>query len=426
MEIKTCKSCSTPFEITDKDLAFYEKTQATSPTLCPDCRLKRRLAWRNETHLYKRNCDLCEKPFISLYRADSSYVVYCPECWWSDKWDPSKYYENLNFDEPFFTQLDRLLKKTPHVGIITDRPTLVNSDYVAYVSDAKNCYLVYAANFLEDCMHSHYIWETKDSIDCSNSTKLELCYECVDCDQLFNCDYLEDSQICHDCTLSYNLKNCEHCFGCVNLRHKSFHIFNKPATEEEYRKTVHEFLNDKQKHQEFTEKFNKFKFEFPRLSALLSNCENSTGDAIKNCKNCTECFEGYGGEDLKWVQNFPGQTKDCYDVFGCAEVELALECHCTGLPTYNVKYCSWVMNGSRDILYSVYLMNGGHDLFGCVSLKKSEYCILNKKYSEEEYKTLKAKLIEHMKKTGEWGEFFPSTLSPFKYEETVANAYFPL
>ena len=31
-----------------------------------------------------------------------------------------------------------------------------------------------------------------------------------------------------------------------------------------------------------------------------------------------------------------------------------------------------------------------------------------------------------MKKTGEWGEFFPSSLSPFGYNETVANDFFPL
>ena len=29
-------------------------------------------------------------------------------------------------------------------------------------------------------------------------------------------------------------------------------------------------------------------------------------------------------------------------------------------------------------------------------------------------------------KTGEWGEFFPSSLSPFGYNETVASEYFPL
>ena len=31
-----------------------------------------------------------------------------------------------------------------------------------------------------------------------------------------------------------------------------------------------------------------------------------------------------------------------------------------------------------------------------------------------------------MMKTGEWGEFFPSSLSPFGYNETVAQEHFPM
>ena len=30
-----------------------------------------------------------------------------------------------------------------------------------------------------------------------------------------------------------------------------------------------------------------------------------------------------------------------------------------------------------------------------------------------------------MMKNGEWGEFFPSSMSPFGYNETVATEYFP-
>jgi hypothetical protein len=31
-----------------------------------------------------------------------------------------------------------------------------------------------------------------------------------------------------------------------------------------------------------------------------------------------------------------------------------------------------------------------------------------------------------MRSTGEWGEFFPHELSPFGYDETVAQEYFPM
>ncbi len=64
--------------------------------------------------------------------------------------------------------------------------------------------------------------------------------------------------------------------------------------------------------------------------------------------------------------------------------------------------------------------------FLCVNLENKKYCILNKQYSKEEYEVLVPQIIEHMQKTGEWGEFFPVCLSPFGYNETVAQEHFKL
>jgi hypothetical protein len=66
------------------------------------------------------------------------------------------------------------------------------------------------------------------------------------------------------------------------------------------------------------------------------------------------------------------------------------------------------------------------DLFGCVGLNQKQYCIFNKQYTKEEYEKLVPKIIEHMQKTGEWGKFFPIEISPFGYNETVAQEYLPL
>jgi len=57
-------------------------------------------------------------------------------------------------------------------------------------------------------------------------------------------------------------------------------------------------------------------------------------------------------------------------------------------------------------------------------MKRASYCILNKEYSVTEYETLKEKIIEVMKERGEWGEFFPAELSPFKLEESIAEEWF--
>lgn len=51
---------------------------------------------------------------------------------------------------------------------------------------------------------------------------------------------------------------------------------------------------------------------------------------------------------------------------------------------------------------------------------------MNKAYGVNEYEKLCAKIIEHMRSTWEWGEFFPTELSPFWYDETVAMEHFPI
>ena len=75
VEIKQCKHCNTSFEITDKDLEFYDKISPIfqdkkytipTPTLCPDCRQQRRLSFRNDRKLYKGNCYITWKSFISM------------------------------------------------------------------------------------------------------------------------------------------------------------------------------------------------------------------------------------------------------------------------------------------------------------------------------------------------------------------------
>lgn len=90
-----------------------------------------------------------------------------------------------------------------------------------------------------------------------------------------------------------------------------------------------------------------------------------------------------------------------------------------------------------QVLFSIYSLksqelsyvencHSSKNLFGCSGIKHGEYCILNKRYPKEEYLKLRERIIEHMKKVGEYGEFFPSALSHFGYNETVAQEYFPL
>ena len=89
---------------------------------------------------------------------------------------------------------------------------------------------------------------------------------------------------------------------------------------------------------------------------------------------------------------------------------------------------------SNDIWYS-YMLNNCEHCFGCAELNAKKYCIFNKQYTKEEYEKIVPQIIEQMKKVPYvdkkgrvyiFGEYFPSELSPFTYNETIAQDYFPL
>jgi hypothetical protein len=88
---------------------------------------------------------------------------------------------------------------------------------------------------------------------------------------------------------------------------------------------------------------------------------------------------------------------------------------------------------SKEMEYSMFCKNCS-DCFGCVGIKDSKFCILNKQYTEEEYKLLVPKLRQHMMdmpyvdglgRVFTYGEFYPFEFSPFSYNETVTQYYFP-
>ena len=177
---RVCQSCKKDFNIEPEDFNFYEKIKVPAPVWCPECRLVKRLAWRNERALFKRKCDMCQKDKIVMFPQNSQYKVYCYECWWSDNWDASVYARNYDLSRPFFSQFDELFRAVPRMGIIQQGRN-TNSDYVNRASDNKNCYLIFASGTNENCSYGTSVWDSKDSMDNYNIHSSELCFECIDC-----------------------------------------------------------------------------------------------------------------------------------------------------------------------------------------------------------------------------------------------------
>lgn len=418
---KSCKNCGVSFEITNDDFAFYKKMDVPTPTFCPDCRQQRRLARRNEKNLYLRTCDMCKNKVVSIYPDGCGFLAYCANCWWSDKWNSGKYGRDFDFNKPFFEQFEKLQKSVPRLAL--QNQLSVNSDYTNHAKANKNCYMCMDIACCEDCYYcTNFVPYCKNCVDCVAIQNCELCYDCIDARSSYASIGLLDCENCTDCAFLYNCIGCENCFMSYNLRHKKYYIRGRQASKKEYEK-IRTGLSSSQNFEHARMEFPEFIKNAPRKYCTLKNCEeNVIGDHIEHSKNISRGFYGFKCKDVKFAYDF-GEMKDCYDLTEPWKGELQYETHACN-DGYNLKFVSIAWDNS----YLTYcdLCFNSHYLFGCVGMHNHRYHILNKEYSKEEYEKLVPKIIEYMKKTGEWGEFFPMQLSTFPYNETAAQEYYPL
>ncbi|MFZ1020000.1 MAG: hypothetical protein WAN61_03370, partial [Minisyncoccia bacterium] len=231
--------------------------------------------------------------------------------------------------------------------------------------------------------------------------------------------------------------DCNDCFGCVNLRNASYCIFNKKYPKEEYKIELEKLkLNTISGIKNAQKKARKFWDTQPsKYHQGLRNL-NCTGMYVTDSKNVNDSFLIREGEDLKYCQDMQVPTsKDCLDVSMWGDkTELCYETSGSGSNAYNLKFCWDCWPNVRDCEYSMHLRSCS-DCFGCVGLKKKQYCILNKQYTKEEYFKMVEKIKKHMDempyvdKKGrvyKYGEFFPIELSPYGYNNTIVSDYFPI
>jgi len=316
---------------------------------------------------------------LSVFSKNACVNAYCPSCWWSDNWDASDYAKEIDFSKPFLSQVRELLQEVPLMGLFGFESTLINSPYCNMVDNLKNCYFLHYSNFDEDVYYGSGVFGTKDSCDITMVRASELCYESVNCVKCYQILYSQDCENSSDIYLSKNLRGCSNCFGCVNLQNKSYHIFNEPQTKEEYERKVKEFkLSSFQKQKEIAEKAKEFWACFPNKYAHGSHNISVSGDYIMNSKNATSCFNVINAEDAKhcsYVAN--GPLRDTYDFTHYGDnIELVYEGLQIGDGVSEAKFSWCVFSNAKDISYSIIIKGSSH-LFGCVGLKKKQYCILD-------------------------------------------------
>ena len=429
-----CRNCNHEFIIESEDFLFYEKIKVPPPTWCPECRMIRRFVWRSVRNLFRNRDTITGKEVFSSFHKATPAKIYQLSYWNSDAWDPMDYSRDYDFLRPFFEQFRELMYAVPWSS--KAEMNMINSDYSNQASDCKNCYLCFD---LDNGENSAYVTRgqvAKECFDLYEFRHSELSYDSYMVDEAYRVFFSANVEDSTDVWFSRNLLGCSNCFGCVNLRNKSYHIFNKPIPKEEYKEFMKQFDSGS-----FTtisamrKKAIAFWLQHPMRFTLAINVTNSTGEHIEYSKNLTQCYSVHEAENLKYCQVIDGATSDSYDYtvwgVGASQIYESLAC---GIEVANLYFCFDCWPSSQNLEYSMFCRSSS-DLFACVGLKKKQYCIFNKQYSKEDYHALREKIIAHMNEMPytdarghvyKYGEFLPPEFSPFAYNETVAQDFFPL
>lgn len=425
-EKKQCKKCDQEFLISQNDFSFYERMKIPTPNICLDCRFKMRALWRNETSLYSgRKCGLCGESILSVYNPKSDYVAYCYKCYTSDSWDPMDYAQNYDINVPFFEQLNVLFHKVPKDTTFisgSDGPN-INSVYVNMGGGMKDCYMVFNGGLGEKMMYCRGVRFANEVSDCYFGENIERCYECVNVSKSNGIIGGKNVINSVDSTFVVNCGGISNCFGCVNLRNKSNCWFNEQLTREEYNKKLNEIKGSYSEMKKKRQEFEKFCLQFPYKENNNLKAVNSVGDYLFECKDVNNSFEVIGAENSQNLFSSRSASNSDGIIGYGTKSNLLFECVAVGLSSNVIG--SSVTSGSQDIIYSFGLKDC-HDCIGCDGLKNAEYCILNKQYSKEEYEKIKEHIIKELIEQGLYGLMMPPKISPFAYNETIAQDNLPL
>ncbi|PIR61196.1 MAG: hypothetical protein COU68_00705, partial [Candidatus Pacebacteria bacterium CG10_big_fil_rev_8_21_14_0_10_45_6] len=258
---------------------------------------------------------------------------------------------------------------------------------------------------------------------------------CLNCNKVF---FSFDCDGCHSVWLSKDLTNCSDCFGCAGLRNMKYCLFNEQLTKDEYERRLAEInTGSYMQFQEMAERAKNTWLSVPNRYMHGRHNDVVSGEYINNSKNVRDSYIVFEGQDCRycmWLVIKP--NKDCYDYTQFGEnAQSMYETLTTGKGVSNIRFSNFCTSEVSRLTYCDACHNGSADLFACIGMRKKQYCIFNKKYTKEQYEELVPKIITQMnelpfidKKGREYkfGEYLPIELSPFAYNETDAQEYYPM
>ncbi|MDD3302360.1 MAG: hypothetical protein PHN31_02310 [Candidatus Gracilibacteria bacterium] len=212
---------------------------------------------------------------------------------------------------------------------------------------------------------------------------------------------------------SSNLIGCEECIFCSNLENKKYYINNKEFEKTQYFIQKEIILKDKYNFIDFFNNVDK------KGENLLS--DNVIGNYIINSSNVNNgyfCSNVRNGKNIFLVGGMDNNT-NIYDAFTAGSPYGDDLYGVMGVSGNNIYNSAHIIESS-NIFYS-YFLNSCSYCLGCIGLKNKQYCILNQQYTKEDWEIEVLKIFKKMEEEGILGNFFPGTINPFYFNDTISG-----
>ncbi len=316
----------------------------------------------------------------------------------------------------FFKNFSSFFQDTPRVAI-RQLPPVKNSEYAeiagwgirdCYLSFAvvmESSYILYSFEVKENChdiYNSVMVWDNSSQVYQSNCI--------LKSQKIFYSRYIYNSS---DIYWSSNLIGCHECIFCSNLENASYSIKNKVYTREEYTEKKEEILRNPLV-------FERYYSEVATTWANLVST-NTTWSYATNCKNVVNGYYSTNTVNAKNILLFWSQwwNKNVLNVAMSGSPEFSDIANVINSGGWSSVFCSDFVANVTAVYYSSFLEDCSFCI-GCIWLKNKSYCILNKQYTKEEWEVLAEKIFASMEADGTLGEFFPASMNPFYFNDTLA------
>lgn len=419
-----CQITKLPFTISEAEARAYARFDLPLPTVCPEERIRRLLAFRNAGKYFWRNCAVSDVRLPSSYASGIPFPVVATVDELRGSKDPKTFGSPFDQNTSFFQQLYALWAKVPRLAVAGCQLESCIATQNSY--RASNCVLVSNSVDVERCMYSDSLHDCVECVDCLFLRHSSSCYECINCRYSKNLRFSQHCTYCSDSWFLSGCEDCHNCIFCVNLSGCSYCIFNKQVSKQEYEEFLGELvLSTRNGLESASSKFSDFCKDFSEPHIYGEPAETISGNYLYDCRDAYGCFECDHAANVIGCCSLVG-ADGCLE--GCgfgAELRNSAQFVSVGLSAENIVNSINCFNDVKHLTYCIDCEECS-DCLGCVGLRGAQYYILNQPYTKDAYLRTCEQIRAGLTATSQWGCFFTYAFSSYAYNNSAAAQYMPV